>query len=86
MKLNSELTARTVLGWQPRTHHHWFIHPVLAHLSTPSLLDNPTTIAATNAVGRIPELLMTEQTHSAYARPRSLTRPHAEAQASNRRP
>lgn len=78
MKLNSELTARTILRRQPRTYHHMFINPVLAHLSTPSPLDNPTMIAAIIAIGRIPELLMTEQTHSAYARPRrtscSLTR------------
>lgn len=74
MKLNSELTARTILGRQPRTHHYRFINPVLAQLSTPSPLDNPTAIAATNAVGRISELLMTEQTHSTYARPRRISR------------
>lgn len=74
MKLNSELTARTILRRQPRTHHHRFISLVLVHLSTPSSLDNPTPIAATNAAGRIPELFMTEQTHSAYARPRRISR------------
>lgn len=71
MKLHSELTARTILRRQPRTHDHRFIHPVLAHLSAPSSLNNRTT---TNAVGRIRELLMTEQTHSAHARPRSMPR------------
>lgn len=74
MKLNSELTAGTILRRRPRTHHDRFISLVLVHLSTPSSLDNPTTIAATTAVGRISELLMTEQTHSAYARPRRVSR------------
>ncbi|WP_234807044.1 hypothetical protein [Mycolicibacter minnesotensis] len=69
MKLNSELTARTILRWQSRTHHHRFINGVLAQLSTSRSLDSPTTIAGVDVVGRIPELLMTEQTHSAYARP-----------------
>lgn len=81
MKLDSELTARTILRWRPRTHHHGFVYRVLAQLSTSSSLDSSTAIAATNAVGRIPELLMTEQTHSTYARPRTLTPRHAEAQA-----
>lgn len=72
MKLHSELAARTILRRQPRTHDHRFIHPVLAHLGTPSSLNNPTT--TTNAVGRIRELFMTEQTHSAHARPRRIPR------------
>ena len=75
MKLHNELTARTILRRQPRTHHYRFIHPALAHLSTPRSLNNPTTSAATNAVGRVPELLMTEQTHSAHARPCRIPRP-----------
>jgi len=67
VKLHSELTARTILRRQPRTHDYRFIHPVLAQLSTLSSLNNPTTI---NAVGPMRELFMTEQTHSAHARPR----------------
>ena len=63
MKLHSELTAGTILRWQTRTHHHGVIHLVLAYLSTSSALNNPATSVLTNAVGRAPELLVTEQTH-----------------------
>lgn len=60
MKLHGELTARTILRRQPWTNHYRFIHPVLVHFSTPSWFNNPTTSVVTNAVGRVPQLLMTE--------------------------
>ncbi len=83
MKLNGELAARTILGWRPRTHHHRFINGVLAQFSTSSSLDSPTTIAGVDVVGRIPELLMTEQTHSAYARPAQKSQAANQALAGN---
>lgn len=72
MKLHSELTARSILRRQPRTDHDGFIHPVLTHLGSPSPLDGPT--GRTAVIGRVLELLMTEQTHSAHARPRQAKR------------
>lgn len=64
MKLHRELTARTIFGRRPRTHDHGTIDPELVHLSGPDPLNTPTTSAATHAVVRVPEFLMTEQTHA----------------------
>ena len=69
MKLHGELTARTILGRRSRTNHHRIIRPEFVHLSTASPLNDPTTSAAGIAVGRVLELRMAEQTHSAHARP-----------------
>ena len=69
MKLHGELPARTVLGLRPRAHHHRFIHPVLVHLGTPERLNSSPAGIAGSAVGRVPELLVTEQTHPDHVRP-----------------
>ena len=73
MKLHSELTARTIFRRQPRTHHRRTIYPELFQLSTQAPSNSPTAGAAGSFVGRVPELLMAEQTHSAYASARRIS-------------
>lgn len=63
MKLHRELTTRTIFGRRPWTHDRRTIDPELVHLSAPGPLDITTTSNATHAVGRVPEFLVTEQTH-----------------------
>ena len=70
MKLHRELTTRTIFRRRPRTHDHRTIDPELVHLSAPDPLNTPTASAAAHSAGRVPEFLMTEQTHSDHARPR----------------
>lgn len=54
------------------------IRPEFINNSTTSPLNGPTTSAAGNALVRVPELLMAEQTHCVHARPCRMPKPPSE--------
>lgn len=71
VKLHGELTARAIFRRYPRANNDRLIDPVLTHLRTPGSLNNPTA----GAVDRAGELLVTEQSHVAQARPCNVSGP-----------